>query len=879
MKNFLFVLFSFLIFSSAFATHNKAGEITYRHDPAWGLLTYEITITTYTDSSKSADRNKLEILWGDGTSDTLVRGNGPDVNPNDGIPDGVYIGHSTKKNTYVGMHTYPGSSSYVISMEDLNRVDYVINMPNSVSVAFFIKTILVIDSSIQPPDNSPVLTIEPVDNGCVNNIFIHNAGAYDPDHDSLSYEMDSSRGNGGLVPSGYTIPSGISLNPVTGDFVWNVPTQVGIFNFAFRIVEWRNGYKIGYVTRDLMVVISNCQNHPPIIQPPPDLCVLAGDSVSFKITATDIDNDLITLTSYGATYHLATDSSLFLQDSSSSGYSRGSFFWQTNCSHISKQPYNIYFKAEDNSYFQLVDIQTVSVKVIAPPPRNPTAVASGTSIILNWLPGVCGGSTGYVIFRRNGHFNGTIPCPCETGVPSYAGFTQIATVLGAGTTTFTDDNNGAGLIHGNDYCYLIVAVYPDGAQSCASPQVCAELKKDVPVITNVDILQTDLVNGKIYVAWSKPTEIDTIANPGPFHVDLLRSADGGVTYSFVISKSSINDTVYTDTYNTVSNSIYYKLELYNDVPAPNHKIGTSHSASSVFLIITPTDNRLDLSWNENVPWTNSGYDIFRFNNSTSQFDSIGSTGSRLYSDTGLENGITYCYRVRSKGAYSGTGFINPILNKSQELCGIPIDNVPPCPPVLTVKDDCTNYQNFLTWNNPNNSCSDDVVGYKIYYSATRDGVPALIATINSANDTTFLHDKLFLSSAGCYLVTSVDSAPASNESINGQKVCVESCPEYTLPNVFTPDGNGLNDFLRPFPYRFIASIDLQLFNRWGLLVFKTADPDINWDGNNMQSKKPCSDGVYFYVCRVDARQLDGIKSFELKGFIHIINTGISNPSN
>ena len=42
------------------ATHNRAGEITYKQI---SLLTYEVTIITYTKDSAPADRCELEILW------------------------------------------------------------------------------------------------------------------------------------------------------------------------------------------------------------------------------------------------------------------------------------------------------------------------------------------------------------------------------------------------------------------------------------------------------------------------------------------------------------------------------------------------------------------------------------------------------------------------------------------------------------------------------------------------------------------------------------------------------------------------------------------------------------------------------------------------
>ena len=53
------------------ATHNRAGEITYKQISAY---TYQVTLVTYTDSrSVSADRPSVDIIWGDGKTSTIVR--------------------------------------------------------------------------------------------------------------------------------------------------------------------------------------------------------------------------------------------------------------------------------------------------------------------------------------------------------------------------------------------------------------------------------------------------------------------------------------------------------------------------------------------------------------------------------------------------------------------------------------------------------------------------------------------------------------------------------------------------------------------------------------------------------------------------------------
>jgi gliding motility-associated-like protein len=82
-----------------------------------------------------------------------------------------------------------------------------------------------------------------------------------------------------------------------------------------------------------------------------------------------------------------------------------------------------------------------------------------------------------------------------------------------------------------------------------------------------------------------------------------------------------------------------------------------------------------------------------------------------------------------------------------------------------------------------------------------------------------------------------------------------------VPNVFTPNGDGLNDgwiigLDRPVFY------DLVIYNRWGRVVFESKDFTQIWDGTHYETEEPCSEGVYFYILRVN--DFEG-KAYEQQG--------------
>ena len=62
-----------------------------------------------------------------------------------------------------------------------------------------------------------------------------------------------------------------------------------------------------------------------------------------------------------------------------------------------------------------------------------------------------------------------------------------------------------------------------------------------------------------------------------------------------------------------------------------------------------------------------------------------------------------------------------------------------------------------------------------------------------------------------------------------------------VPNIFTPDGDGVNDFFHVKYENRPQSLSVSVFNRYGRKVFSSDNPDFRWDGSG------CRAGTYFYV--------------------------------
>lgn len=921
-KYFLFFFFVMLAFGkSAYATHYRAGEVIYK---LIGNFQYEVTIITYTKNdgqSILADRDTVKVGWGDGTSQVLERTNGFDADGN-GFLDGVIIAANPvtiKKSEYKGTHTYPGvppppNRFYIIQFYDQNRIDGINNIDNgnSVDIAFFVEDTLKFPTDLANIgfNASPILLYPPIDYANLNDTFYHNPLAYDPDGDSLDFQLVACLQDHNQqvpvysFPNQYCTAQGVPNNTFTidhhtGQIVWAVPCRVGIYNIAILIREFRNGINLGTLIRDMQIIVDNQPNDPPQISEVHDTCVRAGEKLIIHAIARDPNiGQQVTMTADGAPFHLSSSPAVYSPGVSGNPTS-GTFTWQTDCSHIQSQNYITAFRAIDNYQLPpLVDLQTWQIHVIAPPPLNLTSVATSQKVVLNWQnPYVCASSSnfrGFSVWRKIG-CDSFISDYCETGLAGH-GYTKI-TGANIFAYTYTDYTT----LVGQQYSYRIVAHFAtlspnglfllDASESVASDEVCVFMPISVPVIINVDVTQTDVANGKIYVRWMKPLtggiNLDTIQNPPPYRFDLYRGNGFNFSNPLLIyttadaaSYSALIDTDYTDiNINTKDSAFTYKVFLF----ANNDTVGPSAAASSVYLKVLASDQSLVLNWQENVPWTNDSFAIYRLNKITSLFEAIDTAYAHSYVDTGLINDSTYCYYVQAYGHYTVAAFPKPLINKSEEACGIPIDTTPPCPPVLSVRNDCDQFNgqpwtaaefiNYLSWSIQNDPCSFDINRYYIYYGNDSASM-TLVDSVLSKDDTTYNH-VLKESLAGCYAVTALDRV--GNQSRYSNVFCIDNCPYYILPNTFTPNGDGQNDFFHPFyPYRFVPKIEMKIYNRWGEEVFNTEDPEIHWDGKDQKSAKDCSEGVYVYGGYYYEQHQTGLVRKPLSGekkgggFIHLI---------
>lgn len=116
-------------------------------------------------------------------------------------------------------------------------------------------------------------------------------------------------------------------------------------------------------------------------------------------------------------------------------------------------------------------------------------------------------------------------------------------------------------------------------------------------------------------------------------------------------------------------------------------------------------------------------------------------------------------------------------------------------------------------------------------------------------------DSFSVSKKGLFVIfgNNSNNCPFADSIFNNMQT---NLTEFRMPNVFTPNNDGKNDFF-PFPMNEYQT-ELQIFNRWGISIFK--EKNQSWTGESMP------EGVYYYFLKI----LTCENEISTHGVVHLI---------
>ena len=360
-----FLTLGFLIsgINKSYATHAMGADLSYTRVGTTGQ-TYKIVLTVYRDCAGvsapgSASIGIKSATESVSTSVSVTRDSAayevsllcPSVSSrcSGGSWPGTQVVTFTKTVDLTSYTTSGKATDWTFFYSLCCRNNAIDNITTPGSRSLYIEATL--NNSTFTGNNSTLFTNLPIPYLCKDQKANYNHGTYEPDGDSLKFEIIQSLNNAttsipysaGLdTDTPLYISDTFLLDPKTGQFTFT-PDVAQNSVVCMRVTEYRSGLKIGTVMREVQMVVQSCTNSNPTLVHPVPLEACPGDTVRFTVVGSDIDySDTLSLKSNAGT---VTVGATFSSTGTNPIY--GYYTWVPGVSDTGK--YIISFTVRDNA--------------------------------------------------------------------------------------------------------------------------------------------------------------------------------------------------------------------------------------------------------------------------------------------------------------------------------------------------------------------------------------------------------------------------------------------------------------------------------------------------------------------------------------------------
>lgn len=300
------------------------------------------------------------------------------------------------------------------------------------------------------------------------------------------------------------------------------------------------------------------------------------------------------------------------------------------------------------------------------------------------------------------------------------------------------------------------------------------------------------------------------------------SIDGGVSWT------AISNTTSTLNYSNINQNTLYSVVVQNGATCPTD---TSSQAS---FSINPIS----------IAGTLSGNDTVCYGANTIMLNLSGTTGNVLFWLTSTDNGMTW-----NQVANNDTSQIYTNLTQTTWYEAIVQNGT--CDP-----DTSLAVIVFVLPANPVNAGNDTTIlsGQSVLLNGIGNGTP--LWTPSSGLDNANIFTPLATPANSVSYILSVSD---SNSCISSDTILIFiTQPEFSdiIPNVFTPNDDGINDFFEIKNISNENTIPLQIFDRWGILLYSSDFKTVSWDGRTTSGME-VSAGIYYYTITIDKKLFNG----------------------
>ncbi|MDC3337696.1 gliding motility-associated C-terminal domain-containing protein, partial [Flavobacteriales bacterium] len=437
--------------------------------------------------------------------------------------------------------------------------------------------------------------------------------------------------------------------------------------------------------------------------------------------------------------------------------------------------------------------------------------------------------------------------PDGTATICYGDSTQIWASGQGGTPGYTINWSTPGLVGTGpimvspltqtDYCFTV-----EDASGCVSSSSCVTI--DVLPALSVDMMPS------VSICSGSPVDILASAsggNGGPYEFDWVTGSGVGITPSTTGSPSTITDSPVVDTWYYVTVSDGCSLDATDSVEilidalpvAFLNVVNASGCAPFTAEFILNTDIGVNFEYDYEcdglVDYSGPDLNTSHTYNSPGLYDVcvtvITATGCE---STITSSGIVEVYPVPTAG-FSANPWVATDLN-----------------PIITFQDESSGALNFeWTFGDGENA----------------SGLESDILSTTNTSGTIGIPVH-FYNTPGEYTVTQTITNQYGCTDVVSYVVTVNPDQTMFVPNSFTPDGDGINDFFIPRGIGFDNEyFEMYIFDRWGEEIYQTRSISLPWDGTVKGGTVMAQTDVYIWL--IKAQTVDG-QQIELKGHVTLL---------
>lgn len=836
---YLLTLLCICFISSAYADHLKGGWIKYSYlSESNGSINYRVSFYQYSDCSEPEKVDPVIYLaiYDAGSNSiyqvksVVLTDSSREIKSNFGPcfqnpPTICYI-----ISEYTTQISVPiNNNGYTLTVQRCCRIAGIANVPSSND--YGITYTLTIPGGFQATDNSPVFGFRDTAAICFNEHFSINLGATDPDGDSLTYTLCNGLAGGSReipvvtqptpppypsVPysspylGAYPLGENASIDPATGVFSGTAPSQIGTYVVAVCVNEYRNGIYIGHTRKEIHLDVENC-----------------------KLGGANLKPSYITCDGYDFTFIDETDDPSY------------HYFWDfgvpNSTTDTSSLEHPTYTYADTGDYVVKLSV------------HNDIGCSDSTTTHVKIYPGFVA--------------DFSIAGSCIKNPYVFTDLTKTKYGV-VNSWQWTFDVNGTSLEQNpsfmfSDIGFKNITLISTNSKGCidtvtkilsttSGPDLAVKFSDTL--ICNIDTLQLQSSSSTpgAKFNWAPLYDLSNATVSSPFV-----SPKQNTTYNVMVSANGCF-TVDSVIVNVID---HVDLNLPPDTTiCKTDSIHFTPSTNGLYFTWTPSQSLSDPTIADPVafPLNNTTYAVHA---SVGKCFADASENVKVvpYPVSNAGNDVTICYgrttplNATINGAHFSWSPTNSLINfntltpiagpQQTTLYILAVTDTLGCPKpandtvvvnVIPKLQAFAGNDTIAVINQPIqlNASGGDYYEWSPSAYLNNASIANPVATFPKGVDTMVYHVKVS-TEQGCAAIDSI------------KIYLFETNPAIFIPTAFTPNGDGLNDIMRPTIAGMKKFNYFNVYNRWGQLLYTTSQQGQGWDGIYNGKKQPS--GTYIYT--------------------------------